>query len=166
MPRDLKPLRAVIALEVHESSWPEVLESLRLRLRPVLLALLLALLLVLLLAWLLLLLLLAFPLSPGQSHNHGRQTPLISTRKQPKQTTNDGCWKREHSGWKFSIPVGGVRTSSTSSSSLHVTTQLRAARVTSPGETTLDAEAGTNNASPAQDTHTLGREPPPTPLHW
>lgn len=55
MPRDLEPLRAVFALEVHERSWSNVLEGLRLSLSLRLALLLLA---------LRLLLLLAFPLSP------------------------------------------------------------------------------------------------------
>lgn len=63
MTRDLKPLRAVIALEMHELSWPDIFEGLRLRLRLRLALLLLA---------LRLLLLLAFPLSPVQKPTSDR----------------------------------------------------------------------------------------------
>lgn len=64
LPGDLKPLRAVLALEVHEHSRPEGLGGWRLRLRLVLLLLLLP---------LLLLLSLLFPLSPGTTNKHQHQ---------------------------------------------------------------------------------------------
>ena len=97
MPRDLKPLRAVFALEVHELSWPEVFERLRLRLCLRLALLLLALRLLLLL---LLLLLLAFPLSPVQCQKRGRQDSMKngSLEYDPKQPskTNTNINRKQH----------------------------------------------------------------------
>ena len=74
MTRDLEPLRAVFALEVHKLSGPDIFEGLRLRLRLRLPVLLLAL--------RLLLLLLAFPLSPAQSQ---QQRKIRHEERAPKQ---------------------------------------------------------------------------------